>query len=147
MKLNKNVMRALRGHPIDVGVSSDISLIVRLWLLRMLVPLGGHREFINQRGFSNDLLAESLGLGNWVDPVDPDFDSKAVRTALRKLYQKGEREFMSASLPACLTKNVARLSTLVGLSGTDARILEFAVVLHNERILDDTADGPVLNFV
>lgn len=140
MKLNRNVMRALRGHTIDAGISDEVPQIVQLWLLRLLVPLAGHREFINQRGFSNDQLAECLGLGHWVDPVDHDFDAKSVRMALRKLHQKVEREFIHAALPTCLTKNVARLSTLVGLSGTDARILEFAVVLHNERILDDTAD-------
>ena len=41
-----------------------------------------------------------------------------------------------------------RLAELVGLTDTDCRILELAVVLQNERLLNDTADslGP-LSFV
>ena len=40
----------------------------------------------------------------------------------------------------CLHGNVARLAELVGLSDTDCRILEFAVLIHSERLLDDCAD-------
>ena len=118
----------------------DVLPIIHLWLLRLLVPLGGHRDFINQHGFSNDALAEMLGLGEWVDPAPRDFEPKSVRAELRKLHQSGERKLRNAAPPACLRSNVARLSTLVGLSETDCRILEFAVLIQNERLLDDTAD-------
>lgn len=114
--------------------------IVQLWLLRLLVPLGGHRDFINQHGFNSDALAETLGLGEWIDSSSRDFDPKAVRTELRKLHQDAERRLRGAAAPSCLSRNVERLSGLVGLTGTDARILEFAVFIHNERLLDDTAD-------
>ena len=43
-------------------------------------------------------------------------------------------------MPSCLARNVTRLSKLVGLSEADCRILEFSVMLANERMLDDTAD-------
>ncbi len=118
----------------------DILPIIHLWLLRLLVPLGGHRDFINQHGFSNDALAEMLGLGEWVDPASHDFEPKLVQVELRKLHQTGERKLRNSVPPACLSGNVARLSTLVGLSETDCRILEFAVLIQNERLLDDTAD-------
>ena len=39
-----------------------------------------------------------------------------------------------------LQGNVQRLASLVGLSAVDAQILAFAVCLHNEPLLDDTAD-------
>ncbi len=118
----------------------DIPPIVHLWLLRLLVPLGAHRDFINQHGFSNDTLAEMIGQGGWVDPAPRDFEPKSVRAELRKLHQAGERKLHNATPPACLRSNVARLSMLVGLSETDCRILEFAVLIQNERLLDDTAD-------
>lgn len=118
----------------------DMPPIVHLWLLRLLVPLGGHRDFIHQHGFSNDTLAEMLGLSEWIDPAPRDFEPKTVRAELRKLYQDGERKLRSAPTPACLCGNIARLSKLVGLSETDCRILEFAVMIHNERLLDDAAD-------
>ena len=118
----------------------DIAPIVHLWLLRLLVPLGGQREFISQHGFNNDTLAELIGLGEWIDPAPQDFDSRKVRTELRKIHQAGELKLCDAEAPACLQGNVERLSELVGLSETDCRILEFAVLIQNERLLDDTAD-------
>jgi len=138
----------------------DLDPILRLWLLRILVPLGGHREFVRSHGFNNDTLAEILGLGHWVDPsqfdipdflrpsnkvdeIDVDkreFNLRIVQSELRLLHQKAEKQRVKATLPACLRSNVGQLSDLVGLSLTDCRILEFAVLIHNERVLDDTAD-------
>lgn len=114
--------------------------IILLWLLRILVPLGGQREFVRSHGFNNDTLAEVIGLGHWIDPSPNDFDLKAVQSELRMLHQKAEKQWEKAPLPACLRNNVGQLSDLVGLSTTDCRILEFAVSIHNERLLDDTAD-------
>lgn len=119
---------------------TDLPLMVRLWLLRILVPLGGHQEFVQRGGFSNDTLAELLGLGAWIDPDDDEFNPKAVRVALRKLHQDAEDQCRDAELPACLNNNIARLARLVGLSDIDRRILAFTVMLKNERLLDDTAD-------
>lgn len=119
-------------------VGSDPTIL--LWLLRILMPLGGHREFVRSHGFNNDTLAESIGLGHWIDPSPNDFDLKAVQSELRLLHQKAEKQWAKAPLPACLCNNVGQLSDLVGLSTTDCRILEFAVSIHNERLLDDTAD-------
>ena len=118
----------------------DPDPIILLWLLRILVPLGGQREFMRSHGFNNDTLAEVIGLGHWIDPSPNDFDPKAVQSELRLLHQKAEKQWAKAPLPACLRNNVGQLSDLVGLSTTDCRILEFAVSIHNERLLDDTAD-------
>ena len=118
----------------------DPDPIILLWLLRILVPLGGHRKFVRSHGFNNDTLAEVIGLGHWIDPSPKDFDLKAVQSELRLLHQKAEKQWAKASLPTCLRNNVGQLSDLVGLSATDCRILEFAVSIHNERLLDDTAD-------
>lgn len=118
----------------------DPDPIILLWLLRILVPLGCHREFVHSHGFSHDTLAEVIGLGHWVDPSSNDFSLKAIQSELRLLYQKAEGQWTKAPIPACLRKNVGQLSDLVGLSTTDCRILEFAVSIHNERLLDDTAD-------
>lgn len=131
------IRRRIHSSPMLV----DISPIVHLWLLRLLVPLGGYRDFINSRGFSNDTLAEILGLGAWIDSDTRDFEMKLVVAELRKLHQTGERKLRNATPPACLSRNVARFSALVGLSDIDCRILEFVVLIQNERLLDDTADS------
>jgi transitional endoplasmic reticulum ATPase len=126
---SRNTAKAVNPDPITL-----------LWLLRILVPLGGHREFVRSHGFNNDTLAEAVGLGHWIDPSPHDFDLKVVRSELRLLHQKAEKQWAKAHLPACLRNNVGQLSDLVGLSTTDCRILEFAVSIHNEQLLDDTAD-------
>ena len=131
-------MARLHSHYTASAVDSDH--LILLWLLRILVPLGGHREFMNSHGFNNDSLAEMIGLGHWIDSSSRDFDLKAVQSELRLLYPKAEKQWAKAPLPSCLRQNVGQLSDLVGLSTTDCRILEFAVSIHNERLLDDTAD-------
>ena len=114
--------------------------IVHLWILRMLVPLGLQRTFITSHGFQRNSVANKIGLSHWIDPVDKDFDSKAVRIELRKLYIDAEKNIKNAIIPKILSVNIKRLSKLVGLSKTDSMILEFVAFIHNERLLDDVAD-------
>lgn len=119
----------------------EIDALTRLWLLRILVPLRAAREFVRANGFNNDALAEALGLGKWNEPSPGDFDQRTVLSELRQLHLKAEKECRKATVPDSLRHNVSQLQALVGLSATDCRILEFAVSIHNERVLDDTADS------
>lgn len=120
--------------------SADHDPTVLLWALRILVPLGGHREFLRPHGFSNDALAKLLGLGRWFPPAAKDFDMRAVQSELHLLHQQAEKQWANASSSPCLRSNAEKLSALVGLSATDRKVLEFAVSIHNDRFLDDTAD-------
>ncbi|MCK9245957.1 MAG: ATP-binding protein [Anaerolineaceae bacterium] len=112
-----------------------------LWILRMLVPLGAHRDFITRHGFSNDALAECLGLGHWVELQDQEFDPRLVLVELRSLLLTTEKTMTDARVPPPLRDNLARLAELVGLSETDCRVLEFAVLIHTESMLDEVADS------
>jgi ATP-dependent 26S proteasome regulatory subunit len=116
-----------------------IAPIVHLWILRILMPLGGHRELVRSRGFKEDSVARVLGLEEWIDPEDFDFDPTVVRTRLRELHRQAERAAERA-LPAILDANLKRLATLVGMSDAECRILGFATMLHHERDLDSAAD-------
>jgi hypothetical protein len=118
----------------------DINERLLLWLFRLLMPLGGHREFVGSSGFRDDALARAVGLGDRVDERDRDWDSGIVRKLLRELHAEAERRLRSSHLPTLLEENVRRLAVLVGLSDTDCRVLEFAILIHNERMLDDVAD-------
>jgi SpoVK/Ycf46/Vps4 family AAA+-type ATPase len=111
-----------------------------LWMLRILVPLSGHKAFIMRNGFSEDAVARHLGVGEWLDDDELDFDSTAVRTRLRELHVAAEGCAARLAPPPGLRANVVRLSELVGLSETDCRILEFAALIHHDRVLDDCAD-------
>jgi SpoVK/Ycf46/Vps4 family AAA+-type ATPase len=137
---NKENIMAMRRRTRHLQISPNTPPIVHRWLLRLLVPLGGHRHFIDPHGFNNDSLAELLGLSEWIDPEPRDFNPKQVLSTLRKLHQSYESAWHDDTTPTYLSSNLQRLSQLVGLSETDCRILEFAVLIQNEQLLDDTAD-------
>ena len=111
--------------------------IMRLWLLRLLVPIGAQRQFISHVGFNDDSTAELLGLQEWVGVEAREFDLKLVRAALRKLHESAEVKLQNAAVPECLRDNIARIAKLVNLSETDCRILEFAVMVRCEPTLEN----------
>ena len=118
----------------------DIPPIVRLWLLRILVPLGGYREFISYSEIRSDPLAIAVGLEEWIDPSPREYDQKTATTQLRKIYQACEDESWDAMVPSCLQRNVKRLADLANLSEADCRILEFAVILNDGQLVALAAD-------
>jgi len=120
--------------------ADKVSLIVKIWISRILVLLGGHREFITRDCVTSASLAETLGLDELIDPELGDFSHKDALNQLRKLHQLMESESQTASVPIRLQENIARLAKLVGLSESDCRILEFAVLIKNEPMLEEAAD-------
>ena len=106
----------------------------------MLIDLGSHKDFVSEHGFSNDNIAHAVGLGDWVDGARCEFDRKKVLMEMRRLHRLIQSKFKDAQVPTILRENVDRLSKLVGLSHTDCRILEFAVVIRNESLLDEACD-------
>ncbi|QOL48538.1 AAA family ATPase [Massilia litorea] len=114
--------------------------IAQLWMLRILVPLGGHKLFLARGGFADDAVARALGLGAWLDDELRDFDAALIRTELRDLHRAAEACSADLAPPPALRANMARLAGLAGLSETDCRVVEFAAMLHQDRVLDDCAD-------
>jgi transitional endoplasmic reticulum ATPase len=113
---------------------------IRLWLLRLLVPLGGHKGFVQRDGYGDDRLADVLGLEETVESDLPALDVSTARKKLSRLHCAAENRKEDAGLSTCVSANIARLAQLAGLSTTDCKILEFVVAMKNERLLDDTAD-------
>ena len=125
----------------DLVSPAAVSPLVQLWLLRLLVPLGCHRD-IHHQGFSqDDRLTMAVGLTDLLELELDELTPAAFRKKLGILHAQGERKLRNSAVPPCLGANVARLSKLVGLSDSDCRILEFSVLIHTERILDGTAES------
>lgn len=123
--------------------------LVELWILRMLVPLSGHQRFLNRHGYSNDELAMSVGLQTSpsCDPdceelsaEDSDYDQRSALTKLRRMHARAEKSAASREVPPTLAANAGRLAGKLGLDDAERRILEFTVMLHSERALDEAAD-------
>lgn len=84
-------MSKLRFKPGLSGKAHEIDNLVRLWILRLLVPLEGHREFLNSHSFGNDSLAEILGLGEWIDNDKKEYKPHLIRSKLRQMHREAER--------------------------------------------------------
>lgn len=113
---------------------------IALWMLRLVTLPNALRQFVRKGDFGRDDIAYALGLDHWIDPEDRPFNPQAVRAELHQQLGKAQRACAKSPLPALLHANVQRLAALVGLDAVDARILAFAVCLHNEPMLDETAE-------
>ncbi len=137
---NQEIIMARPRRYRSSQMPAEMQSVIHRWLLRLLVPLGGHKQFILANCISDDTLAEAVGLEEWIGPEARDFEPNEVRTALRKLHQSVESQCHDATPPTYLSRNLQRLTHLVGLSETDCRILEFVVFIKSEQLLEDAAD-------
>ena len=129
----------------DVPIAqSDVTPLVLLWMLRILVPMGGHSKFIKRHSFSDDRIAHAIGLGQLIDAEVGEFITPVVKSKMRQLHLQLEAE--ATQQPAKyrpdpqLTTNIDHLTELMGLNPIEQQILSLAVHLHTNRLLDDTAD-------
>lgn len=67
-----------RHFPVSPSSSTNwtlrqrLSHLLPLWTLRLQVPLGGHRAFIDKVGFEDEGLASLLGLGVWIQQAETE---------------------------------------------------------------------------
>lgn len=134
-RLNQTLDQQMR---IDVEQTPDANLI-NLWLLRILNKLGGHREFMNERGFRNDNLAERLGL-SYLETDFRDFDLEKAKYLLRQQLVQAEAQQDHCHWHPVFAQNLQKLKQALGLSDIDLEILGFTIHLHTSSLLDDTAD-------
>lgn len=134
------VIEARRQFRSTTGSMGATDPFIRLWLLRILVLLDGHKSFIRVHGLSDDALGQALDLENLEDSSAGGFNPRAARRKLEALHQQAEMHGPSGCQHTLLMQNVGRLGDLVGLSQTDCRILEFAVLVGSNRLLDTAAD-------
>lgn len=120
-------------------VSTDkhqVHPLIRLWLLRLLVPLECHRKFVGDRGLDSEELAELLGLPT---EEQDSYDPLKIRAQLKQLHADAEIKATSIAIPEPLASNIEQLAD-IGLSHVECWILAFAICMRSNRLLDDTAD-------
>ena len=114
--------------------------VVKLWLYRILVDLGGHRAFIKRGGLTDDALAEAVGLGDWTDDRASRFVAAEALADLRARARAAESRSRKPAIPKALAANTRRLARLLGLSTGERQVLEFAVLMHVTRVLQEAVD-------
>lgn len=132
----KNAIFAVNNEPL-VPWSLDDPTMSILWAMRMLTRIKGGSEFLGGRGFSDDALAEKLGLGHWVDSECTTTRLQALRNHLQMLEDWSART--SPEIPASLVANLDRLGELVGLNSIERRLVAFVAMLHCDPILENAA--------
>ncbi len=119
--------------------SGSIEPIVMLWLLRILVPLECHRQFIHKNGFDREELARVLGLAvNDDDDDDEQFNPQLARAQLIGIHQKAEESLAKIDLPQPLEANIQKLANRVGLTDVECGILAFAIVGAGRKLTNRT---------
>lgn len=125
--------------PVEDSEEVD-SPLIRLWMLRMLIPLKGVFCCWGIAGFEDTGVAQRLGL------AVPDWQTeereaiRAVRAEMTRLHEVAELEDGAAVVPEVLERNVGRLARLVNLRDTERRILEFAILLRVDAHLSTVSD-------
>lgn len=113
---------------------------ITLWLLRILVPLGGHLMWLDDNGFRSDQLARRVGMAHWLDDKSLEFNPKIVIAELRELHRLAEELSTPVTIPEPLPSNAARLSALLGLSTVEIEILQFLIMMQHEPLLEEATD-------
>lgn len=133
----------MRRRRIQAFAATEIGPEVRLWVLRLLVVLDGHREFIKIDGLQNFSLANFLGMEHWSEPIDGQFDWVDARKEPDQAWRLFAlycllRNFPPPSLH--LREELRRLSTLT--------LGDFAVI-DRQRLFNhiDTADAVLTELI
>ena len=108
-----------------------------LWILRIILNLGGHREFIDKdNNVSRDNILAFLDGNQFInDDEDDNTREKAIaffNDNLMKLENK--KKFKSNKL---LSKNITQISSLMHLNRYEEQLLEFLTLLKQYELLDD----------
>jgi len=121
-------------------VDAELVDKISLWTLRIILNLGGAREFIDKDNcFRNDNLAYFLEVGQYADMDRDDFKRSQVITILKRNHTKLEKRkrFTSSKI---LTKNIQQISKLMNLNCVEESILEFVVLLNQYEVLDEASE-------
>ena len=130
--------------------TSDLDQI-RLYSLRLLTLLGGHRSFIeidhtHEVSFSDDNIASLIGIDQWLEDKQADDDGIAVISrnqvfkAIQSIHQTAESVADQIQPVKGLRLNCQNLAQIIGLSKTESMILEFAVLLRTSSLLEEATE-------
>jgi len=116
-----------------------------LWALRSLVRLNGQKQFLAEDGFMDDELARTLGMEAYIPKDELEsatFDRSLMLTKLRFKLRQMEASQNGITPPAPLQRNMSKLQEMAGLTETECRILEFAIMVHGMRDIESITEYP-----
>ena len=129
-----------RGFNNHTNIDKDIPEIAQLWICRVLVHLGMHKKFIEKTRLDNDAIAFAIGMSEWTDKNNDDYNLVDCLSELKRIHATLERKAKKISLPKSLATNIAHLTKLVGLNDTEGAVLAFAVMLDTISAIEAVTD-------
>jgi len=113
---------------------------IKRWILRALYELKGHTLMNTRYGIDEyERVLSLLGLKDLLEKYeDEPLPKKTLRKTLKPLYE--QYEALSDNKKTTLSKNIDALGELVDLNETEKALLNFGVLLHSVRELEDVTD-------
>ena len=110
---------------------------LRLWLLRILVPLRGYKTFVTEREFQDDEVARMVGLADIVNRVKtgPRFDREVTVRRLRSSWEEAERNAHLVRSSSEDDEIVRKLGEMFGFSSTEIDIIRLRLAFEQCREL------------
>jgi SpoVK/Ycf46/Vps4 family AAA+-type ATPase len=109
-----------------------------LWILRIMLKLGGHREFIDKDNYvSKDNLLAFLDANKFLEGDEYDRDDVLKFFTKNLIKLEKQKRFTTNKL---LAKNIAQISSLIKLNKYEEQILEFVTLIKQYEILDDAVN-------
>ena len=113
---------------------------VSLWILRIILNLGGYREFIDKNNyFSNDKLPYFLDLGKYAEMDADAYTRSEILVLLKEKLTKLEKQKKFSTLKT-LDNNIRQISDLVQLNKYEEQILEFLILVKQYDVLDNAVE-------
>ena len=114
-------------------VEKELQDKITLWMLRVIINIGGHKEFIdNKKYFAKNEIAYFLDTGEYVDMDEDDYNRQdpinILKSNLKKLEKR--KRFTSSKI---LTKNIKQISKLMDLNTYRNRYLSFQYLYINTK--------------
>jgi SpoVK/Ycf46/Vps4 family AAA+-type ATPase len=113
--------------------------LLNLWLLRILLPLEGHKTLVKQYYFDDDNVARLVGLAKYIDDPAAKYDRKLIVASLRRQWLAAERRDLPAE-DTLVARNIRLLGEAVGLSELEMRIAQFVNLGKAIRPLETALD-------
>ena len=147
-KENKIIDTSITLNKVDY-IDKNLIDKASLWILRIILKLGGHRELIDKDNYvSKDNILSFLDGDKFLDADDDKFTRTEVLEFFTDKLMKYEKQ-KKFKKNKILVKNISQISSLMNLNVYEEKIIEFVVLLKQYEILDDAVGllGSDLNTV
>lgn len=121
------------------SVDSDYEALTRKWVLQILVEMNGHRQLVDDDGFTYMSIVQLLGL----DEYALNFNSSTKNIVLKRImadFKGQEKNLESIPVDSQLRTNLWLLAEKIGLSSIEIKALEFWILLETTPALENALD-------